>query len=512
MNLLRTIISLPNQSSPFPIPMANSRPKFVLIPGRVSSAARRLSNINPYDSTSRANREDSTASSDMAPQNFDAHQTDAGSGDDEANERRRRKIDAFMRAISRVLTPVIICMALAIWLVHSLADPKLCRPLKKGRVYEPPNSLEPVETESTSDEEPPLPEENTESSYSALAAGIFIGAFILLMVVFTFLLVWLYKAGCSKLIKGWLLVAVALILSYIGGLYIFDFCRSRCIALDWVTLSVSMWNFTITGLISVFGTAPRFINQAYLIVVSALMAYIFRTLPSWAIWVILAALVIWDLFAVLSPYGPLNMLVNLARQQNDMLPALVYDTNPESVGRGERAQPAVRQRRRQRKRRIPCINGDALNTADTGETSIRMEGSGNEVMRRVGEPSEPSESTDDSDDSDYEPLHETTLELEEDDEEIHVGTLGAHLKLGLGDFVFYSILVAQASKEGAMTALASIIAILAGLTVTLILVTAYRRALPALPISICAGLVVHFLAQFSLQPLLRELSPDMVFF
>lgn len=490
--------------------MANSRPRFILIPGRTSSAARRLRDNYPYDNTSGVTRGDSPH--DTPGHTRHSQHSDADSEQDDGDQRRRRKIDAFMRAISRVLTPVIICMALAIWLVHSLADPRLCRPLRKGRVFEPPDSLESEETGSISDDESSPTNVFAGSSDSFVPAIIFIAIFLVLIVLFTFLLVYLYKAGKAKYIMGWLILAVVLIFAYVGGLYIFDFCRSRCIPLDWVTLSVAVWNFTITGLISVFGMAPRLVNQGYLIVMSALMAYIFRTLPSWSVWVVLGLLVAWDLFAVLSPYGPLNRLVALARERNDTLPALVYDTNPDSVLRNEGAPPAIRRHRRQKKQQISCLRNDALNTTDTGEGNMMTQGSASEVMRRVGDDVEQVGDTD-TDESDFEHVPDSTMEYEEeDDEEIQVGTLGAHLKLGLGDFVFYSILVTQASQEGAMTTVASIMAILAGLSVTLILVTAYRRALPALPISICAGLIFHFLTRFTLQPLLRELGPDMIFF
>lgn len=92
-----------------------------------------------------------------------------------------------------------------------------------------------------------------------------------------------------------------------------------------------------------------------------------------------------------------------------------------------------------------------------------------------------------------------------------VGTLGHYLKLGLGDFVFYSILVAQASHRGAMTTVTSFVAILTGLCATLFLVTVYRKALPALPISIVLGLVFFFLTRYTIQPFVENLLPELLF-
>ncbi len=96
-------------------------------------------------------------------------------------------------------------------------------------------------------------------------------------------------------------------------------------------------------------------------------------------------------------------------------------------------------------------------------------------------------------------------------EEIRVGTLGAHLKLGLGDFVFYSVLVAQASQAGAMTAIISFVAILAGLCATLFLVIVYKKALPALPISIVSGMMFYVLTRWTVKPFVLNLLPELLF-
>jgi hypothetical protein len=55
------------------------------------------------------------------------------------------------------------------------------------------------------------------------------------------------------------------------------------------------------------------------------VAYIFTSIPQWTTWVLLVAMALYDLFAVLTPSGPLQMLVNLAIERDEDIPALVYE-------------------------------------------------------------------------------------------------------------------------------------------------------------------------------------------
>jgi Presenilin len=86
-----------------------------------------------------------------------------------------------------------------------------------------------------------------------------------------------------------------------------------------------------------------------------------------------------------------------------------------------------------------------------------------------------------------------------------------HLLPSFVQFVFYSILVAQASQRGATTAITSFVAILTGLCATLFLVTVYRKALPALPISIVLGLLFYVLTRYTIDPFVNNLLPELLF-
>jgi len=77
------------------------------------------------------------------------------------------------------------------------------------------------------------------------------------------------------------------------------------------------------------------------------------------------------------------------------------------------------------------------------------------------------------------------------------------IRLGLGDFVFYSVMVAKAAEYSFTAFSVCMLVILAGLGGTLILLSVFHHALPALPISICLGIFFYIATRFLVQPMVE---------
>ncbi|KAG8052636.1 hypothetical protein GUJ93_ZPchr0001g29812 [Zizania palustris] len=94
--------------------------------------------------------------------------------------------------------------------------------------------------------------------------------------------------------------------------------------------------------------------------------------------------------------------------------------------------------------------------------------------------------------------------------EMYESTKG--IKLGLGDFVFYSVLVGRAAMYDLMIVYACYLAIIAGLGCTLILLSICKHAMPALPISIMLGVTFYFLTRLLMEPFVVGSSTNLVMF
>lgn len=331
-------------------------------------------------------------------------------------------------------------------------------------------------------------------------------------------------------------------------------------AVDMITFALCMWNFTAFGLICIFGTfqmrGPIVMQHLYLIHNSCVVAVlIILVLPSWTPWLLLSVLVVWDLFAVLAPFGPLNMILELAERSGltDM-PGLIYNAEPpeahetdhpnqrehnngmhHSAMQNEIDEILDHENNLRNKQAIKTIESDATDpTAATeraspllsmptsasknsstatqtglksivGKTAkeelVNIEGNTNEQQRNNNPISMPDP-------------NQQVWSVHEGRSRKSIAIEDRGVNIGLGDFIFFSLLIGLTARGRDhelghyYSTLAAFLAILIGVILTLVALAAFRRALPALPISIALGLLItpcatHFVPRLAIR-LTRE--------
>ncbi|CAN8247438.1 unnamed protein product [Cochlearia groenlandica] len=395
-------------------------------------------------------------------------------------QRPRSILDSLGEELIGILTPVSICMFSVVLLVCVLnSDPSSSSSA----------SFSSIATAAYS-------ESDSDSSWAKFV-GAFLNSlvFVAAITVSTFVLVLLFYLRCVRFLKFYMGFSAFIVLANLGGEILVLLIDRFRFPIDSFTFMILLFNFSVVGVFAVFMSKfSILITQGYLVTIGVLVAYFFTLLPEWTTWTLLVALALYDIAAVLLPVGPLRLLVEMAISRDEDIPALVYEARP--VIRNDSSLVHRRVWREQRGRQ---------NDSSEVVSAVRSEAEAEE---------EGLEGSSERSDF-YVPLIDNRPRQSENSETflegIGLGSSGA-IKLGLGDFIFYSVLVGRAAMYDLMTVYACYLAIIAGLGVTLMLLSVYQKALPALPVSILLGVVFYFLARLLLEVFVVQCSSNLVMF
>lgn len=338
------------------------------------------------------------------------------------------------------------------------------------------------------------------------------------------------------------------VLGFMGGEIALFLIEDFSIPVDCVTFVVILFNFAVVGVLAVFMSKMAIlVTQGYLVLIGMLVAYWFTQLPEWTTWVLLVAMALYDLAAVLLPVGPLRLLVELAISRDEDIPALVYEARPvtyndlDSMG-GVAQRRVWRERRGENSDNSPNYNPNAnsvfAETVDSGSNSTLNANAvpasnsdsntlvserNDATLIRVEEGRVPERDAELSTDST--PLLDHRMNFQQQQQQLEDAVSSENLmlegiglassgaiKLGLGDFIFYSVLVGRAAMYDFMTVYACYLAIIAGLGITLVLLALYQKALPALPVSIALGVLFYLLTRLLLEVFVVQCSLNLLMF
>ncbi|CAN6317653.1 unnamed protein product [Urochloa humidicola] len=444
---------------------------------------------------------------------------------------RATVLDSLGEDITRIVYPVSACMLLVVLLVSHLSSPDSPSPLTASIAAA--TGGRGVSGGGGGGDDIP----------TALITAL---TFVVAVTAATFLLALLFYLRCTPCLRAYLGFSAVSVLLVLGGQVALLLLTRLRLPLDAVSFALLLPN--AAGALALAALAPASVpialHQAALVAVAVLTAFWFTLLPEWTTWALLVAMAVYDLAAVLLPGGPLRVLLELAIERNEEIPALVYEARPVDPRHG-------RNWRLWREGRQPGADLDSSST--TAEVIGEVLGrnldtsSGNSSSSQVREaatsPGDVNNSRPrvtlgaalSSSDSTVaqagevpalqehrvavaemrvpliQPRPERSGEEEEDEDGIGLSSSGA-IKLGLGDFIFYSVLVGRAAMYDYMTVYACYLAIIAGLGITLLLLAFFRKALPALPVSIALGVVFYVLTRTLLEEFVVQCSTNLLMF
>ncbi|KAL1420474.1 hypothetical protein MTO96_024296 [Rhipicephalus appendiculatus] len=364
----------------------------------------------------------------------------------------------------------------------------------------------------------PLPDTDGQQTFNRTINAV-ANALLMLGVIITttVLMVALYYYRFYAIIEAWITLACAAILVMSPLTYMDIVFRKYNVPADIFSVGFFVHNFMALGIVAILDKGPLLVQQFYLIVECSFMSImLIKFLPAWTLWVVLCFISIWDVVAVLAVVGPLRILIEMAKERRESLqPGLFFATGtatrPQrrssrerrsygsrtserrqfdvSEGPGPSTQRPLEVRsseaqldRRMSNRRLPYTGSSSPEHYDLAEGQTLPS-----IRRRRAAAARAPRSRDR-----LQQVQSPLVDFEGDSisESVSDDEKSQGIKMGLGDFVLYSVLVGKVSTFGDWTIVfACFVGILTGICVTLFILNITRKALPALPVSMALGLI-----------------------
>ncbi|KAI6181985.1 hypothetical protein M3Y99_01968200 [Aphelenchoides fujianensis] len=243
---------------------------------------------------------------------------------------------------------------------------------------------------------------------------------------------------------------------------------------------------------------PLGVHQFYVVANCSLVSLFYlQMLPNLTTWFLLGCIVVWGLpfyiFAVLTPIGPLRQVMDKAQDYSeDVLRFLMFTTGSDGEGDEQKAEVHGQEIQEEATHTVVLPGEQEGGEADDSDCSTADEADGQWETDGWEQPekSEPKK-------AEVEPPQKTA----------HDALNDSSARLGMGDFVFYGLLVGKAAASGSVAAtLAAAVGVINGLIFTLTVLTDGDETMPALPVSIFCGLVLHFGTLHLVEPMLQVVS------
>ncbi|GAN04507.1 presenilin-2-like [Mucor ambiguus] len=244
-----------------------------------------------------------------------------------AEQKRKETIQFYVEQLTLLFYPLIVTFALTCWIEMTLDidSSQISNPLM---VYA----------------ELPSDSVGTRLGGSVLNAIIVVCGITLM----TFMFVLCFKYRLYKFLFFWLGLSVLSILGVTASALWIEMMNVYNVSMDYFTMFFCTWNVAVVGVVAIFWKSPLWVQQVYLVLVSAATSISMLRMPPWTTWTVLIGVAIYDIFAVLCPAGPLKLLITMAEERQENIPALLYsagmasfDTDDDFIG-GYRTQESNR--------------------------------------------------------------------------------------------------------------------------------------------------------------------------